>query len=75
VLAENRRYVRQHALDEIASMQLTEGECSPALREKSGLTLAEMREAARQAKFRQMLDTMTAQITDMFEAVTARLKA
>lgn len=75
VLKENRRYVRQHALDEIASMQLTDGECSAALREKSGLTLAEMRDAARQAKFREMLDMMTTQITTMFEAVNMRLRA
>lgn len=75
VLAENRRYVRQHALDEIASMQLTNGECSAALREKSGLTLAEMREAARAAKFREMLDTMTDQIATMFESVNTRLRA
>jgi hypothetical protein len=72
VLGENRRYVRQHALDEIAAMQLTNGECSAALREKSGLTLAQMREAAREAKFRQMLEMMTTQILDMFEAVRAR---
>jgi|JI6StandDraft_1071083.scaffolds.fasta_scaffold02348_5 hypothetical protein len=75
VLAENRRYVRQHALDEIASMQLANGECSAALREKSGLTLAEMREAARAAKFRGMLNTMTTQITTMFEAVNMRIRA
>jgi hypothetical protein len=75
VLAENRRWVKQHALDEITSMQLIDGECSPALREKSGLTLAEMRVAAREAKFHEMLDTMTDQITAMFEAVNMRLRA
>jgi hypothetical protein len=45
------------------------------LREKSGLTLAEMRVAAREAKFHEMLDTMTDQITAMFEAVNMRLRA
>lgn len=75
VLAENRRYVKQHALDEIASMQLTGDECSAAMREKSGLTFAEMRVAARVAKFRPMLDTMTEQIIDMFEAVITRLRS
>jgi hypothetical protein len=75
VLAENRRWVKQHALDEIAAMQLTNGECSAALHEKSGLTLAQMREAAREAKFREMLNTMTDQITAMFEAVNMRLRA
>ena len=67
--------MERHALDEIASMQLTNGECSTALREKSGLTLAEMRLAAREAKFRELLDTMTDQITAMFEAVNMRLRA
>lgn len=73
VLAENRRYVKQHAEDEIARVQLTDGECSSAMRELSGLRMAEMREAARTAKFREMLDTMTAQIVSMFAAVEQRL--
>ena len=73
VLTENRRYVRQHAQDEIASMQLTDGECRAELRERSGLTLAQMREAALKARFREMLNAMTAQILGMFADVEQRL--
>jgi len=73
VLSENRRYVRQHAEDEIASMQLTDGECRTELRERSGHTLAQMREAAQKAGFREILDTMTAQILRMFADVEQRL--
>ncbi|MES2596084.1 MAG: hypothetical protein V4662_12145 [Verrucomicrobiota bacterium] len=73
VLTENRRYVKPHAKDEIASMQLHDGECSAAMRERSGLDMAGMRAAAREAKFRGMLDTMTEQTVSMLLAVQQRL--
>ena len=72
VLQENRRYVKQHAADEVANMQLTHGECRDSLRQLTGMTLAEMRAEARRARFRPMLDVMTGHIAGMFEEVMQR---
>lgn len=76
VLAENRRYVRHHAEDVMASMVLHDTprgpECSTALREASGLSYAEMIEAAQQAHFRAALWQMGEQIGEMFAAVSQR---
>ncbi len=72
VLTENRRYVNHHADDELASLRLIDGECTPLLRERSGLTLAEMRAEAKRAGFREMLDRMTEQILVVFEALRQR---
>lgn len=76
VLAENRRYVRQHALDVLASMELHDTphgpECTDAQRETSGLTFTEMLEAARDAHFRDVLTHMGEQVADMFAAVAHR---
>jgi hypothetical protein len=72
----NRRYVRQHARDVLASLQLhaTPGgpECTPELRKISGLTYAEMLEAARAANFRNALWQIGEQIGEMFAAVSRR---
>jgi hypothetical protein len=76
VLAENRRYVRQHAHDVLASLQMhdtpTGPECTAELREISGLTYAEMIEAARAANFRHALWQIGEQIGEMFAAVSHR---
>ena len=76
VLVENRRYLRQHARDELANMELhdTPGgpECPDAMRAITGLSYAEMREAAERADFRHALWQMGEQIASMFEAVTQR---
>ena len=72
VLVETRRYVKHHAADEIANMQLTNGECRESLRQLTGLTLNEMRIEAQRAKFRPMLDVMTGHILAMFEEVMQR---
>ncbi len=72
VLSENRRYVRHHAEEELANMQLTNGECRDSLRQLTGMTLSEMRAEAQHAKFRQMLDVMAGHIVEMFEAVMQR---
>ena len=76
VLAENRRYVRQHALDTLASMALHETpdgpECTDAQRATSGLRYAEMIAAAEAANFRRTLWQMGEQIGEMFAAVAQR---
>ncbi len=77
VLVENRRYVRHHADDVLASMTLHETpdgpECSDAIREITGLNYAAMLDAARQANFRHTLWQMGEQIAEMFAAVSHRL--
>jgi hypothetical protein len=76
VLAENRRYVRLHARDVLATMELHETsaglECSQAQRETSGLSYFEMIAAAKAADFRHALWQMGEQIAEMFAAVTQR---
>ena len=76
VLAENRRYVHQHARDVLASMELHDTpsgpECTDAQRETSGLRYAEMLEAAAAANFRHALWQMGEQIAEMFAAVAHR---
>ncbi len=76
VLAENRRYVRQHALDVLASMELHDTphgpECTDAQRETSGLSYAEMLDATKRAGFRQVLAQMGEQIAEMFAVVAHR---
>jgi len=76
VLAENRRYVRQHALDVLASMELHDTprgpECTDAQRAASGLAYAEMLDAAKRAGFREVLTQMGGHIADMFAAVAHR---
>jgi hypothetical protein len=76
VLAENRRYVRHHAEDVLASMTLHETphgpECEDSLRETTGMTYAEMIEVAKQADFRHALTQMAEQIADMLAAVAQR---
>lgn len=72
VLAENRRWVRHHAEDVVSELQLVDGECSQALRDKAGLSYADMKTAAQKAGFRGMLDRMAAQIVDMMAATLQR---
>ena len=76
VLAENRRYVRHHARDVLASLALHDTpagpECTDELRKISGLTYAEALEAARSANFRHALWQMGEQIGEMFAAVSHR---
>ena len=76
VLAENRRYVRHHADDVLASMELHDTphgpECSESVRETTGLNYAEILEAAQHANFRHALWQMGEQIAEMFAAVSHR---
>jgi hypothetical protein len=76
VLAENRRYVRQHALDVLASMELHETpdglECTAAQRETAGMNYAAMLAAAEKANFRHALWQIGAAIGEMFAAVSQR---
>jgi len=76
VLAENRRYVRHHADDVLASMELHETahglECSESVRETTGLSYAEILEVSKQANFRHALWQLGEQIGEMFAAVSQR---
>ena len=74
VLTENRRWVRQHANDVLADLQLTKGECKESIRQLVGMNYAEMIEAADRAHFRQALWRIGEEIATMFEAVTHRSK-
>ncbi len=74
VLAENRRWVRQHALDVLNDMQLTNNECQESTRQLVGLNYAEMIAAAEKAGMRQVLWQMGNEIAAMFEAVSQRSK-
>jgi hypothetical protein len=73
VLAENRRYLGKHAEDELAAMRLVEGDCNAAIQKRCGMNLHEMREAARRAGFRAMLDVMTEHILKMLEEISVRV--
>ncbi|MES2738077.1 MAG: hypothetical protein V4672_17270 [Verrucomicrobiota bacterium] len=76
ILAENRRYLKQHTREVLADLQLRPTPagpaCSEALSQISGLTYNQMCDEARRAQFRPMLDTMTSNIHDMLDAVGQR---
>lgn len=75
VLAENRRWVKQHALDVLDDMKLVNGDCNAAQRERSGLHYQEMVEAADRGGFRDALWKIGNETAVMFEAVTHRSRA
>ncbi len=72
VLVENRRWVRHHAEDVLADMQLTKGECKAALSTLAGMDYATMVETAANAGFRQTLTKIGNMTADMFEATLQR---
>lgn len=72
VLAENRRWVRHHAQDVLADMQLTNRECKASLTQLSGLRYADMIDAAKQARFRETLSQIGDEVAAMFEATQQR---
>jgi hypothetical protein len=75
VLVENRRWFRQHAADVLADMRLEHGECNAALRERTGLNYAEMREAAERAHFPHTLWKIAEEVASLFAAITQRSSA
>jgi hypothetical protein len=54
-------------------MRLVDGDCSVAIQKRCGMNLREMREAARKAGFRAMLDVMTEHILKMLEEISVRV--
>lgn len=76
VLAENRRYVRHHARDVLASMALHDTpagpECRDDLRALTGLSYAEMLAAAERAHFRHALWQIGEIIAAIFSATAQR---
>ena len=72
VLAENRRWLKRHAVDVLNDMQLTDGECQESLRALAGMTYAEMIEKAKRAGFRETLTKIGNEAADMFTATQQR---
>ncbi len=72
VLAENRRWVREHAKDVLSDMKLDAGECSEKLRTLAGMNYAGMVRAAEAARFRAALTQIQEAVLNMFEAVHQR---
>ena len=72
VLAENRRWVRHHAEDVLADLQLSNGDCNERIRQLVGMSYPEMIAAADKADFRHTLWHIGEQIAALFEAVSHR---
>ncbi|MEQ1860833.1 MAG: hypothetical protein ABMA13_12935 [Chthoniobacteraceae bacterium] len=72
VLAENRRWCAIHAQDVMRDLALTNGECSAAIRELTGLNYVQMVALANEAHYRHALWQMAEAIAEMFAAVVQR---
>lgn len=68
VLAENRRWLKHHADDVLADMQLDHGEANERLRSLANMNYAQMVEAAEAAGFRQTLAQIADAVVEMFIA-------
>jgi len=75
VLVENRRWFHQHAADVLTDMRLEHGDCNAALRERTGLSYAEMIEAAARANFPHTLWKIGEEVAALFAAITQRSPA
>jgi hypothetical protein len=78
VLQENRRWARRHFVDEIAEMRLVrnskgELDAAPSVVQKTGLHLAEMMDAAREAKLREQIGVIANECASLIEAIEKRL--
>lgn len=72
VLAENHRWCAVHAKDVMRDLALTDGECSAAICERTGLGYAQLVELANEAHYRRALVQMAEAIAGMFAAVVQR---